>query len=132
MFYYDGEKAKIGDLLGKKLTKITVDGDERIEFITSNNEHYLMYHIQDCCEGVYIESIAGDINKLVGKEILLAEEISNDKFIENWKSKLEYEPDSYTWTFYKLSTINGNVTIRWLGESNGYYSESVDFVLLPN
>lgn len=31
------------------------------------------------------------------------------------------------WTFYEIRTIWASCTIRWLGESNGYYSVDVSF-----
>ncbi|MGD9670152.1 MAG: hypothetical protein AB7U75_14120 [Hyphomicrobiaceae bacterium] len=108
------------DLKGKTLSAIegaSVDSD-RIVFRTEGDEAYLMYHSQECCEYVRLAEVIGDIDDLIGSEVLLAEEAS------------EHEKDDYessTWTFYKLSTIKGSVTLRWLGESNGYYSESVDF-----
>lgn len=68
--------------------------------------------------------VVGDLKDLIGNPILLAEKVVSSDTPED----LDNEPsDSYTWTFYKLSTIIGSVTIRWLGESNGYYSESVNF-----
>jgi hypothetical protein len=61
---------------------------------------------------------------LIGTPILMAEEAEGETPNDY---QFEYEPDSYTWTFYKLATVRGYVTLRWLGQSNGYYSESVDF-----
>ena len=82
-----------------------------------------MLHSQDCSEAVWIESIVGNLEDLVGTPILFSEEISNID-----RGELPNSDNSYTWTFYKIGTLLGGVTIRWYGTSNGYYSESVDFI----
>lgn len=125
MSYLD-RQADFSDLIGKTVDKVDGgnEGDEEIKFYCSDGVNYLMYHAQDCCENVRITDIDGDIQEiLVGQEVLVAEEITNADFPEPANA------DSYTWTFYKLATIKGWLTIRWLGESNGYgyYSESVEF-----
>lgn len=120
-------------LLGKTLTDVRVDGINEIHFYTEH-EHYVLTHIQDCCEHVYIESIIGDLTDLVGSPLTLAEEASNNwdstgdaKLLHALMGPLPGSDESYTWTFYKLATVNGYVDIRWYGTSNGYYSESVTF-----
>jgi hypothetical protein len=98
--------------------------DDEIIFNMSDGNKYKMHHYQDCCEHVSIEDICGDMEDLLNSEILQAEEVSSNENPEGVNP--EYQ-DSFTWTFYKLGTNKGSVTIRWYGESNGYYSESVDF-----
>jgi len=120
---YWGNGREIDVLLGKTLTDVSGGFDE-ITFTTSDGFVYKMHHSQDCCESVSIESIVGDLQDLVGSPITLAEEVSGDTPSDY---KFEYEPESYTWTFYKIATVKGYVDIRWLGQSNGYYSESVNF-----
>lgn len=114
------EYCNVDVLKGKTLTRCEDIGDEII-FETTEGETYRMYHQQDCCECVSIEDIVGELSDLVGSEILLAEEVDGE-------SPVDFEPyDSHTWTFYKFATRKGYVDIRWLGTSNGYYSESVTF-----
>lgn len=96
-------------------------------FTDTGGNIYKMFHWEDCCESVEIDDICGDINDIIGSPILLAEESTNtDEPRKNEDGSDEYA-ESFTWTFYKLSTIKGHVTIRWYGSSSGYYSESVDF-----
>lgn len=104
-------------LRGVVLMRIDVLDDEIIFHEFANNRKFRMYHIQDCCEHVYIESIVGSMDDLLFAPILMAEEAT----------QTGTGAESETWTFYKLATIKGYVDIRWYGSSNGYYSESVSF-----
>lgn len=116
-------QATFEDLKGLTLKGITAIGEEgnysAIHFVCEDGRIFRQYHAQDCCESVYVESIVGDLEDLVGSPILLAEETSGQGTTGNYESA--------TWTFYKLATVKGYVDIRWIGTSNGYYSENVDF-----
>ncbi len=116
---YRDDRVDFSTLVGKTLAEVRRSGDEELFFTTQEGETFKMYHSQDCCESVYIEDIEGDLDSLVGNHILVAEVASKDD---------PEASESGTWTFYKLATIKGHVDIRWYGSSNGYYSESVDFV----
>ena len=124
MSYFDND-ISFAELIGKVLTSIE-KSDGKIVFKAGDGAQYKMYHDQDCCEIVYVESIVGDLDDLIGEPILVAEEATSDQDPADYKNASEYR-DSFTWTFYKLATRKGYVDIRWLGESNGYYSERVSF-----
>ena len=110
----------MAQMLGKTFVKVTgsVDGDAML-FETAQGERFMFAHQQDCCETVRINDIVGDLEDLVGEPLLISEEV-----------KGATEPDEehyeiYSYTFYKFATRKGYVDVRWLGESNGYYSEGV-------
>lgn len=112
----------IGDMIGRTFTSVTATDDELI--FKGDEGTFTFYHEQDCCENVSIESIVGDLNDLVGEPLLRAEEESSEA--EQPTDPDNYWDDSATWTFYKFATRKGYVDVRWLGQSNGYYSERVD------
>ena len=120
MEYTDWEaSAKIEDMVGKVFTSIR---NEDTELVFENaTERFVFFHAQDCCEHVSIEDVCGDLEDLVGEPLLMAEEVSGETPVDF----NEAEHESVTWTFYKFATRKGYVDVRWLGESNGYYSESV-------
>lgn len=113
-------------LLGKTLMSIAYNGDRELIFCATDGVRYRMYHHQSCCEEVSLDDICGDLNHLVGSPILLAEEIVYENE-ELPRVKRPASDESFTWTFYKIGTVKGYVTLRWYGGSNGYYSERVSF-----
>jgi len=117
---------QIKELIGKTFTLIIISPEkEEIKFFLNEKHFFSMHHSQSCCESVAVEDIIGDLNDLVNTPILVAEEVTSREHLED-KKDLDEGAESFTWTFYKFSTIKGSVTIRWFGTSNGYYSEDVD------
>ena len=110
----------IENLIGKKLKSVQLIGrNEMIKFNCADGTVYEMYHDQDCCEHVVIEDITED-----WKDIL-----NDSTVMQAYESTNRNDPpqycESHTWTFYRIITDKGTVVIRWLGTSNGYYSEGV-------
>lgn len=116
----------VSEMLGKILVEIIgmEPESEEIIFKCSDGTSYTMYHDQSCCEYVRVEDVIGDVEDLIGFPLLMCEDVSNDNEDPDYDKEYDF---SYTWTWYKFATIKGYVTVRWLGESNGCYSEFVDF-----
>jgi len=111
--------AKIESMVGKIFTRVS-GGVGSGEMVFENaTERFVFFHAQDCCESVDINDITGDLEDLVGEPLWIAVEVSGatEPDVEHY--------ESYTYTFYKFATRKGYVDVRWLGESNGYYSEGV-------
>ena len=122
--YYsdDVEFGLLTGLVIKSITGLEKDSEE-VVFTTECGRQFKMYHEQDCCESVSVDDVCGDISDIIGTVIMQAEERGG----EGVESDSEWGDESSTWTFYDIWTVKGSVNIKWLGSSNGYYSESVTF-----
>ena len=130
MTFYDREDKVVTDIdsmVGKTMNSVVanreiIEADESADeliFVADDGTRFTFYHSQNCCENVYIEDICGNLQDLVGSPLIQAEVTSTD-------SEGNSRDLFHTWTFYKFATNKGSVTVRWYGESNGYYSEEVD------
>lgn len=87
------------------------------------NTHVLeMIHHQGCCETVYLADVVGSFEDLIGYPLLEVSESIVDIATEDMSSTASY---------YNFKTVKASVQLRWVGESNGYYSETVDCYLYP-
>lgn len=114
----------IEELIGKTFSRVEqIRADEGDEIVFElDGGTYRMMHIQDCCEHVVIEEIHGDLGDLVGTPIVAASHDSNGE---------DTEDGACEWHLYHLRTHKGTVTLRWYGESNGYYSTRVALYWAP-
>ena len=128
---FDLVSGGVAALVGLQFDRVTVNADalgdgslgDEILFYYGNDVAYKLMHFQDCCETVTVESITGDLDDIAGTPILEAYQETGDlpPLIEDG-----YEPESSTWTFFRIITIKGTVVIRFYGTSNGYYGEEAD------
>ena len=107
----------IKDMVGKKITGIYYDED--YFQIRTDDCVYAFYHEYDCCESVWLTQVDGVSDKIIGSRIVIAEVVTEEKDAEDGHT---------TWSFYKIGTNKGMIDLRWQGESNGYYSETVDLI----
>jgi hypothetical protein len=110
----------LGDLVGRVPISVGANEDDTVfELVCKDGWKLTLCHDRDCCEDVYLEDVVGSVEDLLDTPVLEASERSNETH--------DREAMSLTrWTFYHLVTAKGSVTLRWCGESNGYYSVAVN------
>lgn len=110
-------------LKGEVISSITVTGMREVSIRTKSGRHIELNHFQDCCENVRIVMIEKYIPYLPFGPITIAED---DHPADPAWYTAGYGDDSHTWTRFRLVDGEMNeLNIWWLGESNGYYAESV-------
>ena len=117
---------EFSDLVGEVLDSVDIDkGENQILLTTRSGRRFMVYHEQDCCESVRIVGQDGSFDKLIGKPIVEASGVAVDTSEEAIDS-------SQTTTTLVFRVDDQTVISRWIGDSNGYYSESVDIAELIN
>jgi hypothetical protein len=103
------------------------DTDETIRpllaFHATDGRVLVLGHWQDCCESVYLTNWEGSDGDYITGATFRGAEVRTTRRVTEWG-------DSTTSTFYEVATSKGSLTLSFQGSSNGYYSESVDVVLL--
>jgi len=112
-------RTTVETLVGEILTHIDIDPDNDVILLTTQSGRQVrIFHDQDCCESVAIKGTDGEWHNLIGKPIVEAtQEESQD-------DTSEFESCTHTQLSFRVD--DATVISRWIGTSNGCYSESVD------
>ena len=92
-------------------------------YILTTYRVFALRHVRNCCEAVWLADGADEIENMVGEEIR--------------KIRIDVSPkgtdeQSITWTFVNIQTNRDSYNLRWVVESNGYYSETIQLDDLTN
>jgi hypothetical protein len=118
-------RVKFDVLVGEVLDAVDIDREkDQILLTTRSGRQFLIHHEQKCCETVEISGQDGSFDKLIGKPIVEAR--------DNAVDTSEEAADSQTTTTLVFRVDDHTVISQWVGDSNGYYSESVDIAELIN
>ncbi len=99
-----------------KVVKSIDVGSDSIVITLENGDAYYLQHHQDCCESVYLLD-DGNAREIVGYKLLA---------IDHEEEAGDGDYESETDTTITLITDKGTIITKWVGTSNGYYSERVD------
>ena len=109
----------IDQIKGMTITAVVYKESDESLHIHLNTHVLEMFHHQDCCETVYLADVVGSFEDLIGYPLLeVSETIVNNEIGE-----------SSTASYYNFRTVKASVQLRWVGESNGFYSEIVESYL---
>jgi len=121
-------------LVGLTLTEVNATvGDTEVFLLSADGRLFRMHNFESDCGNdvdVQLDDICGELSDIIGEPIVQAEMSNNDRqtiheLLETGVVKGKSDDENFTWTFYRITTIKGQVVLRWYGRSNGYYSEEV-------
>jgi hypothetical protein len=111
--------------LGQEIVDIFVNHDKsEILLVNKWGGQCKLFHDYCCCE--HFEFLDLDVDELY--QTLYHKPITQVELVTKEKDDTKDDPQygSGTWSYFKLSTNNGTVTLRGYGSSNGFYSEEPD------
>ena len=116
----DYTAAEFSRLIGHKIEMVTTN--DLLE-IKTETHLFRFYHVQDCCEDVEVEEDGVAELKALKGSVVRDAYIGESGIDESWGEEL-------TWFFYHVRTEKGDACLRFVGESNGYYSHEVQLEIL--
>lgn len=110
------------ELVKRKIASVTQLTKDVILFKFEEGPDWRMYHDFDCCERVEVDHLP-DFSSMIGQELGKV-----TKLAVECGGSYGSDFESFTYTRFTFRDMRWNtIHISWLGESNGYYYEGVDF-----